>query len=129
MLPFLLASGIFLLSGCIAQRHKSLHITLQSIPSGADVYGAAGPRPGKFIGKTPLVLVYRESKGQIFGTLPEQTIEYTDSALAFKCYIKKEGYGTYRMYEVIETDSDKDGNPIRPKVGGRKTYTAGLYRL
>jgi hypothetical protein len=127
---FLLATGILFLSGCIIQQYKNLQITVESIPSGADVYGVAGPRPGHFIGKTPLVLVYTEKNGNIFGKLPEQTIEYTNRGLFFKCYIKKQGYGTYRVYEVVkEAGSGRGGSPRKPTFGGRKTYTAGLYQL
>jgi hypothetical protein len=128
---FLLAAGILFLSGCIIQEYKNLQITIESVPSWADVYGVAGPRPGHFIGKTPLVLVYTRKNGKIFGKLSEQTIEYTDRALIFKCYIKKQGYGTYRMYEVVSvagSGSDRRGS-AKPTFGGQKTYTAGLYKL
>ncbi len=64
------------------------------------------------------------------GISPEQTIEVTRTYLAFKCYIKKEGYGTYRIYEVISKASDDgEGGTIAPGFGGRRTYVAGLYPL
>lgn len=131
IITFILATGIFFLYGCIEQSPRNLQITVQSFPSGADVYGSQGPQPGKFLGKTPLVLVYTKKNGNIFGKLPEQTIEYTDRALIFKCYIKKQGYGTYRMYEVVSMGGSGSGRrgPGKPTFGGRKTYTAGLYQL
>ncbi len=136
VIAFLLASGIFFLSGCIELFSHNLRITVQSFPSDANVYGVQGPLPGKFLGKTPLVLSYIERDGNIIGPLPEQTIEYTDKCLYFKCYIKKQGYGTYRIYECIEgADSGGGGRgggrrSIKPTfVGGRKTYTVGLYKL
>ena len=128
--PLLLASSIFVLSGCTKQKYKNLQITVESFPSGADVYGVAGLVPGDLIGKTPLVLVYVNKRRGILGILPDQTIEYTETHLAFKCYIKKEGYGTYRIYEVIEKASlDSEGFPTPPDFGGRITYAAGLYPL
>lgn len=136
VIAFLLSFGIFFLSGCIELFSHNLHITVQSVPSDANVYGAQGPLPGKFLGKTPLVLSYIERDGNIIGPLPEQTIEYTDRGLYFKCYIKKQGYGTYRIYECVkEAGSGRGGrggggSSRRPTLGGgRKTYTVGLYKL
>jgi hypothetical protein len=47
---FLLATGILFLSSCIILQHKNLQITIESVPSGADVYGVPDPRPGVAIG-------------------------------------------------------------------------------
>ena len=135
VIAFLLSFGIFFLSCRIEQRPRSLQITVQSVPSDANVYGTEDSLPGKFLGKTPLVLVYIKRNGNIFGTLPEQTIEYTDRGLFFKCYIKKQGYGTYRMYKVVHeynVDYGRNTMGVAPRIvrfGGRKTYTAGLYKL
>ena len=126
----LLTSGLLLLSGCTVQEYKNLQVTVDSYPSGADVHGVDGPIPGEFIGKTPLVLIYVKKEGAIFGPFPEQTIEYSDMHIAFQCYLKKQGYGTYRIFEVIdEASEDAEGCLNPPKFGGRVSYTAGLYPL
>ena len=129
-LNFLLVSGLFVWSGCFVPKYKNLQITVDSFPSGADVYGVAGLVPGEFIGKTPIVFVYVYKDGKIYGTIPHQTIEYNGAYLAFKCYLKKEGYGTYRMHEIInEASEDTEGNLRYAEFNGLVSYTAGLYHL
>ena len=129
-LHILLTSGLLLLSGCKVQEYKNLQIIVDSYPSGADVYGVDGPLLGEFIGRTPLVLIYVKKERAILGPFPEQTIEYAGAYLAFKCYIKKQGYGTYRIFEIIdEASEDAEGCLNPPKFGRRVSYTAGLYPL
>lgn len=128
----------------LANPNEVLQITVESVPSNADVYGVSGNSAGSFLGKTPLVLKYRYWYGGIAGgggTTPLETIDVkskpslpwslSKSYLAFKCLIIADGYELYQMYEVVE-DSGGGWGPgangrIKALKGGvQKKYTAFL---
>ncbi len=108
---------------------KSLWVELNSIPSGATVYGDQNGQLGTKLGTTPLTLKYTSGYNRIYGNMPDETLVMNQtlvkSFLAFKCILLKEGYDLCRVYQVIQDDSGLFA-PVIKLAGVRKTYTVLL---
>jgi len=120
---------------------QSLWITIESIPSGATVYGVQNGQPGTRLGTTPLTLKYTRAYGRIYGNMPDETLAINEedswpwslskAFLAFKCIVLKDGYHPYRINQVVENSGGSWGpfalGHVKSLDGGyRKTFTAIL---
>jgi hypothetical protein len=122
---------------------KSLWITVDSVPSGATVYGVNNEQPPTQLGTTPLTLKYTRVGGSIWGTRPDETLlmesrlsepwSTSKAFLAFKCVILKVGYRPYHLYQVLEDRSGygpfAEGNINSLDGGVSKTFTAFLIPI
>jgi hypothetical protein len=139
---------LMLLIGCattepsmqLANPRKVLSITVESVPSGAQVYGLQGTSPSSLLGTTPLEFKYTYLRNKIYGSSPDQTLDFKlvpsypwspgRAYLAFKCLIIADGYKPYSLYEVLEDRKPYGpggGSQIRILWGGvQKQYTALL---
>lgn len=149
---------VILFSGCAATKQeviargqsqmqdpsKSLWVTVESVPSGATVYGEQGGQPGTNLGTTPLTLKYTRSYGRLFGHCPDETIVLNEQAssplslsksfLAFKCIVVKPGYRSQYINQTIEDSGGRWGpgehGRTKSLAGGvRKTFTAFLQPI
>jgi len=143
--------GLTALAGCASLKpsaeelndpNKALHVTVRSIPPGAEVYGMQGDSAGTYCGTTPFTFKYvlrKTATGpEIFGTLPEETITNAGADLldldrfsyTFRCLVELEGYEPYRVNEVLDQRKDfnpRDLNTSRVFEGGQtKTITVTL---
>ena len=122
-----------------------LTVVVNSVPPGANVYGAWSGAPGTVLGTTPLEIKYTryvtlgealpglERGGTFSGTAPvSETLEtefhadssqkYTTRAY-FKCYVLKEGYLMQRLYQQVD---DSHFVPFQSFYGGRREFTVLL---
>ncbi len=120
------------LSGCVGlyieQRERALldskarlTITVESVPSGAMVYGCVNGSRGTFLGETPLVLLYAPPTsrfGEIYGQFPNEVFQYE---VRFRCIVVKEGYREHRIDEVLTK-----GEWYGPLRGESRSYEAIL---
>lgn len=127
---------------------KSLWINVNSVPSGAKVYGSNNGQPGTMLGTTPLTLKYTWVPGRgLWGMKPDETltfeardswflVDHSKSYAAFKCIIIKDNYHPYKMYQTIIDESDwglfaKRGwdGIIEAMENNQKTFTAYLQPI
>lgn len=122
---------------------KTLHITVKSIPSGADLYGMSGNSLGDYIGKTPHTFRFwvEEKYGkwalqcqncgseldQVLDVVAEEKTWSTKRYVAFKSAVVKEGYKPYVVYEVLQDNSEGAlGRASFDNLTGNKSFTAFL---
>ena len=120
---------------------KSLWITIQSVPSGATVYGDSNGQPGTKLGTTPLTLKYTWMGVQVWGTAPNETLfmKFADSMpwslskafVAFKCIVTMDSYYPYQINQILVDKSRYWGargviDAMRAMTGCRRTFTAML---
>jgi hypothetical protein len=114
---------------------KCYTINIESIPSGANVYGCINGKMGTNLGQTPLMLRYTWANGGLWGNYPEETLEANyrrtnpfqlmavDFDFIFKCIVWKEGYKSYTIREML-WDAEHRHDIIG--VGRSITFTAKL---
>lgn len=116
---------------------KALWITVESVPSRANVYGSFNGSPGTLLGKTPLKFRYARTGGYYIGDFPEETLDLEWRAdlplrmgkayMAFKCVLIKDGFRPYRMYQVLQNDTWwLIGLKHLKFAGKQRTFTAVL---
>lgn len=92
---------------------KALHIQINSIPSGASVYGVDGDKIGPLLGVTPMTFqyIYRHTASGpiIYGTNVDQTIvRHIDVSdllyppYSFHCWLVKEGYRDHSVVKALK---------------------------
>jgi hypothetical protein len=98
----------------------ALHVVVNSIPSGAAVYGVEGDNLGDSLGTTPWTGKYvRRNVGgetKIFGTAFDQTIGDKldfqnlnmdlESPFFFQCWLIKDGYKAQRVIKSLRRSED-----------------------
>ncbi|MBM3860478.1 MAG: PEGA domain-containing protein [Verrucomicrobia bacterium] len=137
-----LASAFFIV-GCatdkqlLEDKSHCLTVVVNSVPTGAKVFGVKSGGIGSLIGTTPTEIRYRPTMPDLFvGTAPvEETLETTwkrksiffqdfSSRATFKCFVVMDGYLPYRIYE--EVDKSDSGLCFQGFCGGHKEFTAQL---
>jgi hypothetical protein len=129
---------------------ESFWLTVESEPSGADVYGLVDGQPATRLGTTPLTLKYTYTRDTgLWGSRPEETlsVEFESSKLildkgsarvTFRCAIAKAGYKTtivdrligekramaaaaWKMIsDILNGNSETVTASLEPLVAGRK---------
>lgn len=98
---------------------KTLQVVITSEPSGAEVYGVKGNKPGTLLGTTPLVCSYMVvrsgSNPELFSNVPIGQTIVSDLNLrmyapraeyyTFQCVVSKEGYQAAVVQKRLDSDT------------------------
>ena len=119
---------------------KTFRIRLESVPSGASIYGYIGGSTGSYLGKTPMTFSYGEVRYELWGTHIGETLTITekehfrlvgychDATVTFRCFLVKEGYRRASVIRRIELEACRDTTALDPGylAGQKKIYTVIL---
>jgi hypothetical protein len=155
MIPLACGSGLKIQDE-LKDPAKTLQVVVTSKPSGAEVYGISGGKPGKLLGTTPLTCSYMVIRSgnspEIFSNVSVSETIASDlhlptfvgqaSYYTFQCIVSKEGYksavvqkplvdqGPINIRQYSTSDAFKAGHRVEVAVTlpplGADEATAGM---